>query len=316
MVQPRPLAMPRPLPGPAPAVPSRTQPFRISGDGQPVAVLGEVVAEPPLDAGASPGSGCSPRSTGEVTRISCSSLTCRSIWQPTPQYGQTDARSRCRACRTASAPNRSRGMTSKIAPVGQTRTHSPHQVQPAWSGSPSPPTMISVCVAALRHVEHADLLDVRRRPARSGCRGCRASCRAGSSRRRGARRRREGRVGCSVGAARRSATRTPRTRSRAGACAVPGEVLDAGSARAASRARPAVVHRRRRSPISTDHAVGGRRGAGGRQLALALDGHQADAAVADGGELRDTSRGWGCRRRRRARRPGWSRPTRRKRSVR
>ena len=37
------------------------------------------------------------------------------------------------------------GMNSKIAPVGQTRTHSPHQVQPALSGLPSPPTMISVC---------------------------------------------------------------------------------------------------------------------------------------------------------------------------
>src|SRR2546425_6985478 len=40
---------------------------------------------------------------------------------------------------------RSRGITSKIAPVGQTRTHSPHQVHPALSGSPSAPTMISTC---------------------------------------------------------------------------------------------------------------------------------------------------------------------------
>src|SRR5256884_5360918 len=37
------------------------------------------------------------------------------------------------------------GITSKIAPVGHTRTHSPHHVQPALSGSPSAPTMISVC---------------------------------------------------------------------------------------------------------------------------------------------------------------------------
>src|SRR5438445_5118047 len=36
-------------------------------------------------------------------------------------------------------------MTSKIAPVGHTRTHSPHQVHPALSGSPSAPTMISAC---------------------------------------------------------------------------------------------------------------------------------------------------------------------------
>ena len=32
-----------------------------------------------------------------------------------------------------------------MAPVGQTRTHSPHQVQAAWSGLPSPPTTISAC---------------------------------------------------------------------------------------------------------------------------------------------------------------------------
>src|SRR2546422_3445451 len=32
-----------------------------------------------------------------------------------------------------------------MAPVGHTRTHSPHHVQPALSGSPSAPTTISAC---------------------------------------------------------------------------------------------------------------------------------------------------------------------------
>ena len=100
-----------------------------------------------------------------------------------------------------------------MAPVGQTRTHSPHQVQPAWSGSPSPPTMISAWDAPLGDVEHARLPGCPRRRARSGCRGCRGSCRAGSSRRRGARRRaRSGSSWRGRHRARRTGRRTARTR--------------------------------------------------------------------------------------------------------
>src|SRR6266699_2026538 len=73
--------------------------------------------------------------SGEVTRMTWSPATCRCTWQPTPQYGQTE-RTVLSGWSTFSGANRSRGITSKIAPVGQTRTHSPHQVHPALSGSP------------------------------------------------------------------------------------------------------------------------------------------------------------------------------------
>src|SRR5438552_9948484 len=80
--------------------------------------------------------------SGEVTRMTWSPATCRSTWQPTPQYGQTE-RTVLSGWRIFAGANRSRGITSKIAPVGHTRTHSPHHVQPALSGSPSAPTMRS-----------------------------------------------------------------------------------------------------------------------------------------------------------------------------
>ena len=67
---------------------------------------------------------------GDVTRMIASSFTWTSSWQPTPQYGQTE-RTTLSGWRTASEPKRCLGMNSKMAPVGQTRTHSPHQVHPA-----------------------------------------------------------------------------------------------------------------------------------------------------------------------------------------
>ena len=112
--------------------------------GQPVAMLGEVVPEAALHAGGAlvrgalldPGRG-DPHQLVRPGRAGRSGSRRRSRDRPTGRSG--------RAAATASGAKRCRGMTSKMAPVGQTRTHSPHQVQPAWSGSPSPPTMISVC---------------------------------------------------------------------------------------------------------------------------------------------------------------------------
>ncbi len=81
---------------------------------------------------------------GLVTRMTVLSRTCRSTWHPTPQYGHTERTTRS-GLSTCSFVNRSSGSTSWIAPVGHTRTHSPHHVHAAWSGSPSPPTTISAC---------------------------------------------------------------------------------------------------------------------------------------------------------------------------
>src|SRR5207247_10454587 len=85
--------------------------------------------------------------SGDVTRRTLPSATCRSTWQPTPQYGHTE-RTILSGWRTCSGAKRSRGITSKIAPVGQTRTHSPHQVQPALPGATAAPTADALGVAA------------------------------------------------------------------------------------------------------------------------------------------------------------------------
>src|SRR2546426_6305252 len=61
--------------------------------------------------------------SGEVTRTTWLLATWRSTWHPTPQYGQTE-RTILSGCRICSGANRCRGITSKIAPVGQTRTRS------------------------------------------------------------------------------------------------------------------------------------------------------------------------------------------------
>ena len=259
--------------------PSCTQPFRISGDVEPVAVLREVVAEAPLHAGASPGSGCSPRSTatgdahdlGRPSRGGRSGSRRRSRGRPTWRP--------CPGCRSASAPNRCAGMNSKMAPVGQTRTHSPHQVQPAWSGSPSPPTMISVCsprcatssTPTTWMSSQARTQRVQRMQSDMSCWIITSPGRSSPWR---------SPSGCSAGRRRvvahdvlleLVARGRPGRRSRG---------ARPGSARAGARARPGGCPSPPGDSVCHHHAVGRRRGAGRQQLALALDRHEADAAVA------------------------------------
>ncbi|MCX5760521.1 MAG: hypothetical protein NTW72_03275 [Gemmatimonadetes bacterium] len=81
---------------------------------------------------------------GLVTRTTSSPRACRSSWHPTPQYGHTERTTRSGSS-IAPALNLAIGRMSWMAPVGQTRTHSPHQVHPACSGLPSAPTMICAC---------------------------------------------------------------------------------------------------------------------------------------------------------------------------
>ena len=72
--------------------------------------------------------------------------------------------------------------------------------------------------------------------------------------------------------------------------AVPLEVLQRIPLEEHAEHAAAILHGGRALRLD-HHAVGRRRGAGGQQLPLALDGHEADAAVADGGELRVPAEG-------------------------
>ena len=200
------------------------------------------------------------------------------------------------------------GMNSKMAPVGQTRTHSPHQVQPAWSGSPSPPTMISVCSPRCATSStptswmssHARTQRVHRMQMLMSCwiitvARALVAVRGGRS---GAQRRRVRVVPHHV-----LLELVPRL----GAAAVLEVVAGVALEQELEHALP-VVHRRRRLGLH-HHAVGGLGGAGGRELALALHRDQADAAVGRRSGAWDTSRAWGCRCRPRARRrESWRRP--------
>jgi len=111
----------------------------------------------------------------------------RSTWQPTPQYGQDGANRPVRGDLLGREFARA-GITSRSRPSGTPRTHSPHHVHPALSGSPSARPMIS-CARPAGPRRARRRPDVLRTARTTRAPGCRYSCRAGSSGRRAARRR-------------------------------------------------------------------------------------------------------------------------------
>ena len=223
--------------------------------------------------------------SGEVTRTILLSAVCRSIWQPTPQYGQT-ARTIDSGRRICSGRKRSLGSTSKIAPVGHTRTHSPHQVQPALSGSPSAPTMISVCsprwptsstpttwMSSQARTQRVHRMQVVMSWRIIGSPG--RSSPERSDRSRAPRRRGRDAVAHHVLARTRCAGRPARRRAAG----------RRDSAPAASASTPLRFSTAAWDSVVDHHAIGDLGGAGGQELGLALHRHEADAAVADDREL-------------------------------